>query len=77
MTEQVRTLKFLGKATPVGIPRFQEVLAHLAEIYNACLLQYRLAEKSDPDLFDRFLQGRQLTQLRAAMPEFSGTLRRV
>ena len=76
MTTQVRTLKFRGQVGPGGLQRVREVLDQLAEIYNTCLSQYRMAERQDPDLFNRFLQGRQLTQFRAEMPEFSTVLRR-
>ena len=77
MTTQVRTLKFRGQVSGGGLERIQEVLNQLAEIYNTCLSQYRMAEHRDPGLFNRFLQGRQLTELRAEMPEFSTVLRRM
>ena len=76
MTTQVRTLKFRGQVSTGGVERIQDVLGQLAEIYNACLSQYRMAERQNPELFNRFLQGRQLTQLRTEMPEFSTVLRR-
>ena len=76
MTNQVRTLKFRGQVGPGGLERIQEVLGQLAEIYNGCLSQYRMAERQYPELFNHFLQGRQLTHLRAEIPEFRTVLRR-
>ena len=76
MTGQVRTLGFRGQAGPGGLERIRVVLGQLAGIYNACLSQYRMAEHQDPDLFGRSLQGRQLTELRAEIPEFQTVLRR-
>ena len=43
---------------------------------NACIQQYLLAEQNAPKHFNRFLQENQLTELRAALPEFSTVLRK-
>ena len=70
-------MKMRGQvSSPQALDRIRTVLSQLAELYDACILQYRMAERDDPDHFDRFQQEKELTELRNAMPEFSEALRR-
>lgn len=49
----------------------------LTEIHDACLYQYRLAEQNGPDKFSRYSQQKEITELRAALPEFTTVSRRL
>ena len=70
-------MKMRGQvSSPQATERISAVLAQLAELYDACILQYRLAERDHPDHFNRFRQERELTGLRKSIPEFNQTLRR-
>ena len=74
---QTGMLRYRGRVdSPQAITRLEEVLAQLGEIYDACLMQYRLAERQDPDLFNSNFQQIQLTQLRSDSPEFATVYRR-
>ena len=75
---QVRTLKATGRInSPAALARLENVLALQAELYNACLYLFRLAEKQNPDRYSRFSLQKELTSLRASQPEFTGVTRRI
>ena len=75
---QVRTLKATGRInSPAALARLENVLALQAELYNACLYLFRLAEKQNPDRYSRFSLQKELTSLRASQLEFTGVTRRI
>ena len=75
---QVRSLKATGKVKgTAALERLQQLLALQAELYNACLCLYRLAQQKDPDRYSRFTLQKELTLLRASEPEFAGVTRRI
>ena len=75
---QVRSLKATGKVKGTAtLERLQQLLALQAELYNACLYLYRLAQQKDPDRYSRFTLQKELTLLRASEPEFAGVTRRI
>ena len=74
---QTRTLRFQGRVdSPKATARLEKVLAQLGHIYDSCLLQYRMAEHQDPELFNSNFQQKQLTKLRKDFPEFAKVYRR-
>ena len=48
-----------------------------AELYNACLYQYRLAERGNPREFNWVTQQRQLTEVRARLTDYKAVHRRI
>ena len=74
---QTRTLRFRGQVdSPRAITRLEKVLVQLGWIYDSCLLQYRMAERQDPELLNSNLQQKQLAELRKDFPEFATVYRR-
>ena len=74
----VATLKCSDRVnSPQGRDRLQETLNQCAELYNACLYQYRLAERDNPREFNWVTQQRQLTEVRARLTDYKAVHRRI